>query len=142
MKAFVLPQSPRKSLSSLFSGRARGQSLLEVIIALALVGIAIPAVLTAFSTMLKSTAHLTDHAQRLELAQSQMEYIQAQEYMASAQDYFLINAPDGYSIEITSSVISSYRYPDGRQAPGGVQQIDITVTGHYGATELEGYKIG
>lgn len=141
MKTPAPPQFTRKTLSSLFSGRARGQSLIEVIIALALVGMAIPAVFTAFSTMIKSADRLADHAQRLELAQSQLEYIQAQDYTTDSQGYFLIDAPERFSIEVASSVISSYRHPNGKQAPGGVQQIDVTVTGHYGATNLQGYKI-
>lgn len=120
--------------------RMKGQSLIEVIIALALVAMAVPAVFTAISAMSKSTVCLSDHSVRLELTQSQLEYIQAQEYQHDAQDYRLIEFPQGYTVALKSSIVATYKYPDGKKAPGEVQQISITVTGRHGTTELQGYK--
>ncbi len=118
----------------------KGQTLIEVIIALAFVAIAVPVIFTTISTTVRSTDHLSDHSIRLELAQSQMESIKSQRYQESAKEYDIISVPDGYEIALETSSITRYEYPEDVTAPATVQRITVTVTGRHGETELEGFK--
>ncbi|MFP3975373.1 MAG: type IV pilus modification PilV family protein [Chloroflexota bacterium] len=119
----------------------KGQTLIEVIIALAFVAITVPVIFTTISTTVSSTDHLRDHSIRLELAQSQMESIKSQQYQESADEYDLISLPGGYEIELETSTRAHYEFSEEANTPAMVQQITVRVTGRHGETELEGFKV-
>lgn len=118
--------------------RLQGQTLIEIIVALALVALTVPAIFAALSGVIRGVDNLTDHQVRLELARSQLEYIYSQPYREDG-DYPLIAVPAGYSIRLETAKIASYKYPDGRKS-GEVQRITVVVSGRHGGSELEGVR--
>ena len=116
----------------------KGQVLLEVLIALALVAIAIPPLFAALSSSITSADHLRDHSIRLEISQSQLEFIQGQKYLPKGESYHLITVPPKYTLKVESSDQETYNYPDGTQAPGKLRKFAVSVKGRYGTSRLEG----
>jgi prepilin-type N-terminal cleavage/methylation domain-containing protein len=89
--------------------REKGFSLLEVIIAIALMGIIAVAFLGALGTASKAIFIADERATAESLARSQMEYVKEQDYRASEyipgpppqwidKSYLKIDVPDGYTI--------------------------------------------
>ncbi len=111
----------------------KGFSLIEVIIALALLGIIAVAVLGGLATASNTLAIADERTTAESLARSQMEYAKNQTYAASytapiPQDY--VDA--GYSATIVVNPVTG---------KGGLQKITITIE-HQGrqVITLEGYK--
>ena len=69
-----------------FTGNSKGVSLVEVIIALAILGIIAVAFLSGLSTSLNATSIADERSTAQTLAQSQMEYVKSQEY-SSGDDW-------------------------------------------------------
>ncbi|MBT9162634.1 MAG: hypothetical protein DDT27_01193 [Dehalococcoidia bacterium] len=118
----------------------KGQTLIEVLIAVALIAIIMPAIFTALSAALGSADRVRDRSLVLELVQSQMESIQGQEYRSDG-NYRLVSTPPGYAIAVKATPAASYQYPDGSPTEETIQQITITVTGRHSSLTLEGYKV-
>ena len=101
MKRVRLSSKVRKA----FQGRSRGFSLIEVSIAIALIGVIAIAVLGALSYA-STVLIITDRQATAEsLAKSQMEYIKNQDYIDYSEsghdDYDLITVDgEGYEIEL------------------------------------------
>lgn len=91
----------------------RGLTILEVIVALAVVSIIVPLLLGGLSFVTKSTDRVYDRSVLFEIAQSQLEAIESQPYSEDASGYTLIPTPEGYSIHVTASppVIYTYAAP-------------------------------
>ena len=117
-------------------GTQKGQTLIEIVVALALIAIIIPTMFTALSAAITSADRVRDRSIVLELAQSQMESIQGQEFRPGG-GYELISHPAGFDIYV-------YVIDGVERCPGGeviLQRVTITVTGHHGSLQLEGYKV-
>lgn len=66
-----------------FRGKAKGASLIEVLIGLALLGLIAGAFIGGLSTAFKSNIIADERSTAQSLAQSQMEYVKSQEYSAA-----------------------------------------------------------
>ncbi|HAZ31944.1 MAG TPA: hypothetical protein DCY61_04535 [Dehalococcoidia bacterium] len=121
-------------------GMQKGQTLIEVVITLALIAIIIPTMFSALSAAITSADRVRDRSVVLELAQSQMESIQGQEFRPGG-GYDLISHPAGYAVRVEIIPAADYYYPDGAPAEKIIQRVIITVTGHHGSLQLEGYKV-
>ena len=124
-------------------GSQSGMSLVEVVVALALIALVVPAILLGLSTASRGTDQAYERSLLLELAQSQMEDIQQQPYQENAADYTLISTPQGYQIEVSATPAVTYTYPAPKSTntEETVQLVTVTVTGVRGSLELQGYKV-
>ncbi len=114
----------------------RGFGLIEVIIAIALLGIISVAFLGSLSMASKGVFISDERATAESLARSQMEHVKSQPYInysvAGHDDYELITPPDGYEIE--PIIVEEFQ--------DGLQKVTVTVE-HLGKGEiiiLESYK--
>ena len=133
----------------------RGFSLIEVIIALALLGIIAVAFLTALSTASKALFIADERTTAESLARSQMEYVKSQGYIDYSADphgvYDEITPSDSnYSIDFTAvpfDPITGVPYtPDEEgifNGDEGIQKITVTIEHPDGdeVITLEGYKV-
>jgi len=91
-----------------FQGRSRGFSLIEVSIAIALIGIVVVGILSALSYASMVLIIADRQATAESLAKSQIEYIKNQEYIDYSDpehnDYNLITTLDGEEYEIELDV--------------------------------------
>ena len=122
----------------------KGFALIEVIIAIALLGIIGIAFLGALSTASKALFLADERATAESLARSQMEYVKIQDYAATndpPQYSLLSNIPDNYTIAITPERLDPNG--DGTGNDDGIQKITVTV-GHLSKPSviiLEDYKV-
>ena len=123
----------RQDFHRFFRHNSRGFALVEVVIAIALLGMLGVAFLGGLSTASKAIFIADERATAESLARSQMEYIKSQSYNAT---YEKIDDIPGYGIEFLTE-----------EAPVGLQKITITVkhndipiiiSGNY---TLQGYKV-
>jgi len=125
-------------------GSSRGLTLIEVLIALALVGIIAIAFLSALSTASMALILADERATAESLARSQLEYVKNQQYddINNPPQYIpLPEIPDGYDIVITAERLDPNN--DGIANDDGIQKITITVKRDDPVKEvitLEGYK--
>lgn len=130
------------------TGNSKGVSAIEVIIALAILGIVAVAFLGGLSTALNATSIADERSVAQSLAQSQMEYIKSCEYEAGASPSYEqtdVPSPDhaGYTISVDAPPIDPAT-GDPLANPGddmGIQKITITIK-HQGneVLTLKGYK--
>jgi prepilin-type N-terminal cleavage/methylation domain-containing protein len=109
-------------------GEEKGFSLLEVLLAVALVGILGTAIPSALSTANRTTIISNEHTMAESLARSQMDYVQNQTYdsINNPPVYAVIsNLPTGYSI--TQTVVRLDPKGDLTANDDGLQQITVTV---------------
>jgi len=130
-----------------FQGSSRGFSLIEVVIAIALIGIIAVAVLSALSTASIALIIADKRATAESLARSQLEYVKNSEYdddLGSGHpQYDLIDPafiPDGYNINIEAVRLD----PENDSPPDdddGIQKITVIVS-HDGKVviTMDGYK--
>jgi len=139
-----------------FRGSSRGFSLIEVVIAIALIGIIAVAIMGSLSYA-STVLIITDRQATAEsLARSQLEFVKNQYYIDYSDpdrdpaDYAVIpEYPEGYTIEIVAEPIDPDTYEpypyieeDGAfYKDDGIQKITVTVS-HDGKAiiTLEGYK--
>ena len=113
-----------------------GFSLVETMVALALVGVIVVAVLSAFSS---ATLAGYRHGQATtldRLVRSDAEFIKQQAYRAKPGVYANLASP-GYAFAVTITYYSPGPPPSftAANAERGLQQITLTVTGPGGASE-------
>jgi len=116
-----------------FARRLAGQagvSLLEVVIATAILGTVGAAFLSAISTAVVSNGKLTQETTAVNLARTQMEDIKAQPFV-DPPAYATVTPPTGYSVTVTSTTLVA----------GALEQITITVSGGSAMVTLTGYKV-
>jgi len=112
-----------------FTGSSRGFSLIEVIIALAILGIIAVAFLSGLSTSLKAVLISDERSTAQALAQGQMEYVKSQDYDEITEPpQYSENpslTPDGYTVDISAERL----YPEGGSTDDddGLQKITITI---------------
>ncbi len=103
--------------------------MVEVLVALALVGLAGMVFLSSLNTVSTSTLGADTRATADSLASSQMEYVMNQSYDDSPgqPDYDLItDIPAGWAIEVTAERLDPEN--DGQGDDDGIQEITTTVT--------------
>jgi len=147
-----------------FRGRSRGFSLIEVVIAIALIGIIGAAILSALSTASLALIIADQRATAESLARSQMEYVKNQLYIDYSkpghEEYdVMAGGSENYDIDMTVEPLNPKTYePYGCDEETGVcaydegiQMITVTVTYYTvrGDNEmreqryaLEDYKVG
>ncbi len=151
--------------------KQRGFGLVEVIIALGLLGIIGIAFLGALATSSAAIITSDKHATAESLARSEMEYVKSQDYSSTPWSYQLRGTsptgtsptghfpdwwvqgshklPDGYE-DYTATVEAEWLDPmdDGDDNDDGLQKITVTITFPKDTPEektvitLEGYKAG
>jgi prepilin-type N-terminal cleavage/methylation domain-containing protein len=107
----------------------RGFSLIEVLFAMALVGIMGVTLPSALSTANKTTIIGNELTMAESLARSQMDYVQSQTYDKTGvpPSYALMaNIPTGYSI-VTPLATRLDPKGDGTSEDDGLQQITVTI---------------
>ena len=131
---------------SVFRGAERGVTLVETLVALALMGIIAAAFLGGLATVSKATFIVDEQAMAENLARSQMESVKSQSYISYANpdhgNYGLITAPDGYSVEITVVPVDPNTGLPLLLEDNGMQKITAIVK-HQGKQViiLESYKV-
>jgi len=106
-----------------------GFSLIEVLLAMLLVGILGTAIPNALSGANRATITASEHTTAESLARSQMDYIQNQPYdSANITPFYatLPNLPSSYSI-VTPVATRLDPRGDGTATDDGLQQITVTV---------------
>ena len=118
----------------------KGLTLIEVVIALAIVGLTIMVLLQILPVAIVGTSRARAGVSMANLASSQMESIKQQPFQSAYSPVSPI--PDGFTIAITTSVPVTYGYPSPSfaQTTDTVQLVSVTVTGPYGSGSLGGYK--
>ena len=117
------------------TGNSKGVSAIEVIIALAILGIVAVAFLGGLYTALNATSIADERSVAQSLAQSQMEYIKNQDYDDSEHPLYdvISDIPDGYTIygydESHPDWFAQRLDPegDGLTDDDGLQVITVTV---------------
>jgi len=139
MKKVRLNSQARKA----FQGRSRGFSLIEVVIAIALIGVIAVAVLSALSTASIALIITDKRATAESLARSQLEYVKNQLYddINTPPEYDLLpEIPDGYNINIEAVRLD----PENDSPPeddDGIQKITVIVSYDSEAViTMAGYK--
>jgi len=140
-----------------FRGHSRGFSLIEVVIAIALIGIIAVAVLSALSTASISLIIADKRATAESLARSQLEYVKNQDYIDYSDpdrdpaDYDVIcevmECPEDYTVEVVAEPIDPDTYQPYEKEDGafekddGIQKIKAIVSYDSEAViTMEGYK--
>jgi type II secretory pathway pseudopilin PulG len=125
--------------SSIFAGRESGVSLLETVVALAVLGTIAVVFLTGLVTTSKAAFMVDERATAESLARSQMEWAKNSDYVYDTTEYSPAPMPSGkdyinYSATIAAEPLDS---PD-----DGIQKITVIVK-HSGeeVIKLEGYKV-
>jgi prepilin-type N-terminal cleavage/methylation domain-containing protein len=140
MKKLRLSSQVRKA----FQGRSRGFTLIEVLIALALMGTIAITILSALSTASLTLITADRRATAESLARSQLEYVKNQDYddINSPPQYQPLSAgiiPDGYDIAINAVRLDPEG--DGTGDDDGIQKITVSVSRDGEAIiTLEDYK--
>jgi Tfp pilus assembly protein PilV len=131
---------------STFEGREGGVTLLETMLALAILGIVVVGFFSALTGASKSTFTADRQNSAQSLGQSQMEHVKHSPYINFSdpehEDYELIATPEGYTVETSVTPIdpdTGQALPSGQDL--GLQKVIIT-TRHYGESvfTLETYK--
>ena len=156
-KAQMKKIRPSSQLRKAFRGSSRGFTLIEVLIALALMGIIAIAFLSALTTGSAAFIVADERATAESLARSQMEYVKNQPYEDAEQGEAtyeeITPIPDGYSIcsfNRTGSEpvedILGIPWVSGNNTPAetdnGLQRIKLVI--YHGSKEIitmEGYKV-
>jgi len=106
----------------------RGFAMVEVLVALALIGVAGVGFLSSLTTVSKSTIIADEHSTADSLAVSQMEYILSQSYddTNNPPQYALLpGIPDGWSVNITAERLDPE--DDSTNDDDGIQEIRAIV---------------
>ena len=112
----------------------QGMSLVETLVALAILGVSVTAFILALSTGSIATRTQEEDLIAQGLAQSQMETVKAADYDSSGVTYAPVSAPAGYSVTVAAD--SSF-YSD-----NDIQKLTVTVSREGSAVlTVEGYKV-
>ena len=128
-------------------GGESGVTLIETLVALAVLGLIAVVFLSGLATAARATLIADEQATAESLARSEIEYVKSQDYINYAEpdpgEYELITSPASYSLEITAEPIN----PDTGQPlsageDDGIQRITVTVNrGSKLLLTVEGYKV-
>jgi len=113
------PATLAKLKRALVGGR-EGVALVEVLVAVAILGITLVVFLSAVSTGSVGVAKTEERVTAENLARSQLEYTKSQTYLAAPASYPTVTPPAGYAISAEAASI-----PD---ADSAIQKITVSVT--------------
>ena len=122
-----------------FQGRSRGLTLVEIVIAMALIAIIAVAFLGGLSNAIMSLVVADVRTTAESLARSEMEYVKSQDYewRGPAPWYYKDDRPpayDGYAVEVSAEPLHG--------VDDGIQEITVTVSHHdKEVVTLVGYKV-
>ena len=115
-------------LKRIFSKKEKGFSLIEVVIAMLILGIVAAALLSGLATASRAIYIADERATAESLARDQMESVKKQAYLVGGA-YDIIDPtspeygyPATYSITLTANPLAG--------ALGGIQEITVTVSHH------------
>ena len=112
----------------------RGSTLVELVVAAAIVGVALATFIAALSTGSLSVGELNRETVAQSLAQRQLEQLKDAAYDATGASYSLVSTPAGYSIALN---VNSALYAD-----TNIQKITVTVSKDaQSVLVLENYKV-
>ena len=114
----------------------RGQALLEVLIGTTILAIVIVGLLSGMQAGIWGTIRVDERTTALNLVQSQMEYVKAQDYRVypdPGEPYDEIDVDPPYSMTVTVTNVPDYD-------PTVLQQITVTVSYDGRNVVLEDYK--
>ena len=118
-----------KRISLILVTTSRGVGFIEVIIALAILGLVAAAFLNGLSTSLNTVVISDEGSTALALAQGQMEYVKSQDYdeIIDPPQYTENTSitPNGYTVEISAARLDPAS--DGSDDDHGIQQITIII---------------
>ena len=116
-------------VTSFLGSNSRGLGLVEVIVALAILGLISAAFLNGLSTSLNAVVISDEGSTAIALAQGQMEYVKSQEYddISDPLQYSENTSltPADYTVEISASRLDPE--DDGFANDDGLQQITIII---------------
>ena len=115
--------------------KQQGIGLAETLVAVAVLGTAVTAFVSALSTGVIGVGVHDEGSVSQGLAQSQMEYVKSVEFVPGASSYPVIDTPSGYDIEVDVSPL---------RAPGDadIQLISVTVLRDgQSVLVIDGYKV-
>ncbi len=123
----------KRKINCWFRGQ-RGIGLVETLMAVAVLGTAVVAFVTALSTGSIAVGENDSEAIVQGLARSQLEYTKSYTYNPAAATYPLIAAPAGYSISVGVSAVPS--------TDNNIQKITVTIN-HKGSNiiQVQDYKV-
>jgi prepilin-type N-terminal cleavage/methylation domain-containing protein len=134
MRLFQMGRKP-----GIFACREAGVSLIETVVALAILGVIAVAFLSGLATTSRAVFIADERTTAESLARSQMEWAKDTDYIYGATEYSPAPIPGGrdyinYSATIAAEPLYS---PD-----DGIQKITVTVKrSDRGVIKLEGYKL-
>lgn len=127
-------------------GNQTGLTLIETLVALAILGTVVVAFLSGLATASKATFIADERAVAESLVRSEMEYIKSHHYINYAEpghgDYGVVASPANYDIEVTVVPIdpeTGQPLPSGEDE--GIQKIIVTAKhGDKSVLTVEDYK--
>jgi len=134
MRLFQVGRMP-----SMFACRESGVTLIETVVAVAILGVIAVTFLSGLATTSRAVFIADERATAESLAQSQMEWVKNVDYSYNATEYSPAPIPGGkdyinYSANISAQPLHA---PD-----DGIQKITVTVKrSDKGVIKLEGYKV-
>ena len=132
---------------NILPGAEAGVSLIETLIALAIMGIIAASFLGGMAASSQATITADERATAESLGRSQMEYVKSQGYISYAEpghgEYALITTPDGYSVETTATPIDAETGdPLSEGEDNGLQKITVEAKHENELViTLENYKV-
>jgi len=124
---------------SIFTGRESGVTLIETVVALAILGVIAVAFLNGLTNASKAAFTADEQSTAESLAQSQMEWAKTVTYVYSATEYSPAPIPGGKDYINYSAIIAADPLHD---PDDGIQKIIVTVKhSDKGVIKLEGYKV-
>ena len=125
----------RSAIMRLLANSERGFAMVEVLVALVLIGVTGVSFLSALTTVSKSTIITDLHSTADSLAVSQMEYILSQSYddtTVPLQYAPISNIPAGWSVNVAAARLDPES--DGTDDDDGIQEISVTAK--FGGKEI------
>ena len=123
-------------------GNETGVTLIETLVALAILGLIAVAFLSGLATAAQATFLADERATAESLARSQMEYVKSQPYIdyeETGHEEYLEMTLDGYSAPIS---VESLPDPNNGGTLDDIQKITVTVEHNDNQVfTLEGYKV-
>lgn len=122
-------------VKKVLQGRSRGLTLIELVIAMAFIGIIAVALLGGLSNAIMALRVADERATAESLARSEMEYEKGQEYRPAPWEDEHLDPPgySGYTVGVSAEPLN--------EIDDGLQEITVTVS-HHGKpiVTLLGYK--
>jgi prepilin-type N-terminal cleavage/methylation domain-containing protein len=115
-------------------GNERGFGLVETLVAVAILGVAVVALVLGLSTGSITVGEGNQEMVAQSLAQTQLEYVKDYPYDPAATTYPTVDAPEGYSIGVEAGSIPG--------ADTDIQRITVTISRDGEAIlTVEDYKV-